>query len=270
MSIKRGKRPGWMFWVLAPFFIVFVLFMTFYVLVFAARPIPVFVILVLDMLCVFGFLSFLNPTGNRWAVRGAGLIVFLIYIGYLVAMLIESGGKFTWSTRRSETTVLNAILGLIVFGIPGLTVAIKGRLPFFFKDEDMDMMGNRADHLKMMPQALKERFGEAVQPVAEPEVLHGKWTSVLKGFMSIPDEKHTAFEFSENGTWSDGQENVDVAWGFAEDNILVLQYRYEPIPEVDEEGGLAEEAYYVYATESGNIILSNADTSVLIELRKRG
>lgn len=123
-----------MFWVLAPFIILFVLVLTLYAFSIQEEAMPKLVVLVMDSLCIFGFLSFLNPVRFRWAVRSAGFIIFLIYVAYLIYTLVESGGKFTASSRQSDTTVYNALIGLFVFGLPGITVAITGKLPFFFKE----------------------------------------------------------------------------------------------------------------------------------------
>lgn len=132
----------------------------------------------------------------------------------------------------------------------------------------MDIMGNDTGYIEMFPAVLKERVGETVVPVQKTETLLGKWESVFKGFMDMPDQPHMSFEFFENGTWSDGEENNNVEWKLMNPNILILQSCYGPIPEVDDPGGLSEEGYYVYSTLSGKIIFSNADTSVLIQLTK--
>jgi len=134
----KKDSPSWMFWMLAPFFILFVLVVTSYALI-QGETISIAAVLVLDLLCILGFLGFFNPIRFKWAIRGAGLIIFLIYVAYLIYMLIESEGKFTASSRRSDTTVFNAILGLLVFGCPGIMVVITGKLPFFFKKNEEDI-----------------------------------------------------------------------------------------------------------------------------------
>jgi len=83
-----------------------------------------------EAFCALILLGFNNPLKFWWAWRGVGALVFSAYVIYLIAMLIESGGRFTIGEGKSETTVLNALMGLIVFGIPGLAYAIFGRLTF--------------------------------------------------------------------------------------------------------------------------------------------
>ena len=133
----------------------------------------------------------------------------------------------------------------------------------------MNIMGNDQEYLKMIPEALKERLGEGVEPLLEPEMLYGQWDSVFKFFPGVPDDPYTPFEFKKNGTWSDGEENIDVKWKLMDPNILVLQSSYGPIPEADDPGGFCEQGQYVYSTASGKIIFSNADTSVVIQLTKK-
>ena len=132
----KNDLPSWMFWVLSPFCILFVLVLTLYAFFIQEETIPKLVVLVMDSLCIFGFLSFLNPVRFRWAVRSAGLIIFLIYVAYLIYMLIANDGKFPISSRKSDTTAFNALMGLFVFGVPGLMVAITGKLPFFFRESE--------------------------------------------------------------------------------------------------------------------------------------
>lgn len=53
-----------------------------------------------------------------------GVIIFVLACGYLVDQL---AGGILMSGKRSEPSVLNAILFMIAFGVPGLAYALKAR-----------------------------------------------------------------------------------------------------------------------------------------------
>jgi len=61
------------------------------------------------------------------ALRAMGGIVLLTCLGYLVGQLIE--GEVA-SEAQSEPSVLNAIKALVVFGIPGAYLMIRGPAVF--------------------------------------------------------------------------------------------------------------------------------------------
>lgn len=61
------------------------------------------------------------------AVRIIGLIVFLAYVSYLAYELLREPAKPY--AGRSEPHWLNATMGLILFGLPGLYVAVRGKYP---------------------------------------------------------------------------------------------------------------------------------------------
>jgi hypothetical protein len=61
------------------------------------------------------------------AVRIIGFMVFLAYAAYLAYELLREPAKSYQG--RAEPHWLNALLGLIVFGLPGLYVAIRGKYP---------------------------------------------------------------------------------------------------------------------------------------------
>ena len=61
------------------------------------------------------------------AVRIIGLTVFLAYVSYLVYELIREPAKPY--PGMTEPHWLNAIIGLVVFGLPGLYVTVRGNYP---------------------------------------------------------------------------------------------------------------------------------------------
>ena len=65
-----------------------------------------------------------------------GAIIFSGYLIYLVAMI--SAGDWFGDGRRSAMTVLNALIGLAMFGYPGLMYAVFGRLTWSPEQDDED------------------------------------------------------------------------------------------------------------------------------------
>jgi hypothetical protein len=86
-------------------------------------------------LLVYGLAAFCGLIGvacfsRTWrgpAVRIIGFTVFLAYASYLVYELVREPAKPY--ANRSEPHWLNAIEGLVVFGLPGLYVAVRGKYP---------------------------------------------------------------------------------------------------------------------------------------------
>lgn len=73
-------------------------------------------------------LAFGWPARFHWAGRVLGGILFLVYAAYLLDELIRHPESLRPGTSTSATTAWNALRGLIVFGLPGLWYAIRGRL----------------------------------------------------------------------------------------------------------------------------------------------
>jgi len=91
----------------------------------------------IEFLAVLVLVGLFDPVHFWWAWRGVGAIVFLGYVAYLIEMTIE--GKF-FAARRAESAAINAFMGLVFFGVPGLWFALTGRLTprlqTYFKNDD--------------------------------------------------------------------------------------------------------------------------------------
>jgi len=72
--------------------------------------------------CLLLCLGLYAPSTFFFAFRIIGLVVFLAYIAY--AIDCYHSGAFT-SKKRSEVSLVNAIFGLFIWGIPGLLVFLK-------------------------------------------------------------------------------------------------------------------------------------------------
>lgn len=127
------------FWSLAPFLLMFIVAMP--LLVPKRDVAAVITLLSIEILALLVLLGLFNPFRFWWAWRGVGAIIFLGYCVYLIAMLIESGGRITITPRKSEASAFNAICGLVVFGLPGLWYAVLGRLTLRHDSELDELMG---------------------------------------------------------------------------------------------------------------------------------
>lgn len=139
----RADKPavapprGFMFWALAPFLVVFLVLMP--ILVPHRNGGSLVVLCGVESAALALLLGLWNSHRFWWAWRALGAIVFLAYLAYVGAMFVE--GRFIGQGRRTETTLLNALLGMIAFGLPGLCYAIFGRLTWrkeLIDDEYLD------------------------------------------------------------------------------------------------------------------------------------
>lgn len=87
-----------------------------------------------ELLAVCVLLGLYDAFRFWWSWRAAGGIVFTAYVAYLVHCLIS--GQFFAGGGRSAVSALNAVVGLVVFGIPGLSVALFGRLTLWPSRDD--------------------------------------------------------------------------------------------------------------------------------------
>jgi len=120
-------RRSFMFWSLLPFLLLFLVLMP---LLVEMRTNSAFIAIVsLELLVGLLLLALFDPARFWWAGRGVGAIIFLGYAVYLIALLLTVNDLIA-EPRRSAPTALNATLGLIVFGVPGLCYAFFGRFSF--------------------------------------------------------------------------------------------------------------------------------------------
>lgn len=120
--------PGFMFWALAPLLLIFIVSMPLLIPKMTAGA--VIVMIILDALALSLILVLYDHKRFWWCGRAVGAIVFLCYAAYLTLELLESHGVVTIGDRRSAPLVLNAFVGLVVFGLPGLLYAVFGGLPW--------------------------------------------------------------------------------------------------------------------------------------------
>ena len=128
-----GYRRGFFFWSLAPFLVLFLVVMA--IVPEKNTPEKIVILCAVETAALSLLLGLWNPDRFWWAWRVLGAIVFLAYVAYVFAMAIE--GR-VGAGRRSEPSLINSVLGLIVFGLPGLWFAIFGRLTWSQESPDFD------------------------------------------------------------------------------------------------------------------------------------
>lgn len=112
-----------MFWCTAPFFV-----LTLVLLPFLSNPVDATGWIILgafETLAIFALFGLYDSRRFNWCWRIVGGIVFACYSAYLISMIVS--GQWLGDGRRSSTTVLNALTGLVVFGYPGFMYAMFGR-----------------------------------------------------------------------------------------------------------------------------------------------
>ncbi|HWQ93575.1 MAG TPA: hypothetical protein VN673_18075, partial [Clostridia bacterium] len=117
----RVKRP--MFWVALPVLLGFGILMPLGIEQWNGQR----VILMVALEFAVG-LFLVGLFGSAWGFRGLALLIFLAFAAYAVSEFAWSGKEFTWRGRRSEASPRNALIGLMVIGLPCLWFAFKGRL----------------------------------------------------------------------------------------------------------------------------------------------
>jgi hypothetical protein len=131
MNARQNREQpirGFVFWATAPFLLAFVTLMP---LLIEIRDVKAFIALVaVETLAILALVTLFDSVRFRWAGRGVGAIIFVGYLAYLIAMLVEGGGQIVPAARKSEVTAFNAACGLFAFGLPGLCYALFGRFTF--------------------------------------------------------------------------------------------------------------------------------------------
>ena len=70
-----------------------------------------------------------SPVRSAWALRGVATAILLAYAFYVASEFVAviHGKAVGWSGGRGEVSLRNALLGLLVFGIPAARYIYAGR-----------------------------------------------------------------------------------------------------------------------------------------------
>lgn len=100
----------------------------------------------MEFLCLALLAGFWLPARiGRWAFRSLAGAVFLAYAGYLVDQFFFSDTPFRLVGSRAEVSPRNALLGLVIIGLPSLWYAIFGRFTFREPQPEPEMMQSDDD-----------------------------------------------------------------------------------------------------------------------------
>jgi len=123
-KLFSGSR--FLFWTLAPLLIGFAILMP--LIVEIERVTEALVLYGMSITCLALVLGLANPIRFQWALRIVAFIVFLVYIGYLASMIVGyAQEKEELISKRSATSVLSAVFGLVIIGYPSLKYMLVGR-----------------------------------------------------------------------------------------------------------------------------------------------
>ena len=173
MRIQDLPPPSrFVFWCTAPFFVATLVLLPF--LVSPPAAIGWIVLIAFELFAACAFLGLYDPVRFKLCWRAAGAIVFAGYLAYLVDMVMK--GQWLGNGRRAETTVLNALLGLFLFGYPGFMYAVFGRFtwrhkadePFLIDGDSAGSDWGRLWDARLV--ALEIEFGKSEEQIATSPV----------------------------------------------------------------------------------------------------
>lgn len=105
--------------------------------------------------------------------------------------------------------------------------------------------------------------GRNFQPLNETTVsrLPGRYEA---GYLGVNNEPPGSWEDIElNADGSVSPDNHINRWEYRSDNIIVMHYPYEAMPDFHLEAGVEQQAHYVFVEDNGqSLIISNSDGSV--------
>lgn len=92
----------------------------------------------LELILVLLIVALAMPKSAHWAGRAVCGMVFIAYVIYLIAELIEDPGTLWPTARRSTSCAFNAALGLLIIGTPALIYALSAPRPVARADDGSD------------------------------------------------------------------------------------------------------------------------------------
>ena len=128
MPTRTQRRRGirWGAWLLSPFVLLFLGLLP--IITDEWTPFRTLLLLAVETGGIlFLVMLWSDSTLGLWASRGLGAIIFLLCLGYFVDEWFVSDRPFQLVERRSDTTPRNALIALIVFGLPCLWHAVRPR-----------------------------------------------------------------------------------------------------------------------------------------------
>src|SRR5262245_41460237 len=83
----------------------------------------------ISLTLVLATVGLANPIRFAWALRGVAAAILLGYVSYVVSefVAVVHGKAIGWTGGRSEVSLRNALLGLLVFGVPAARYIFRER-----------------------------------------------------------------------------------------------------------------------------------------------
>ena len=116
----------WYFWVLAPV-------MLGSAVIIVRNDAPTLIARIIGygiaLTLVLATVGLASPVHSAWALRGVAAAILLAYVIYVASefVAVMRGKAVGWSGGRGEVSLRNALLGLLVFGIPAARFIYAGR-----------------------------------------------------------------------------------------------------------------------------------------------
>lgn len=86
------------------------------------------ILIILEFMCAALLIGFWLPAKyGHWGFRALAGCIFLMYFLYFVYEWLFSGHPLRLIEPRGQASPRNALLGLVIFGLPGLQYAVFGR-----------------------------------------------------------------------------------------------------------------------------------------------
>jgi hypothetical protein len=117
----------WYFWVLAPIFLTTALGMP--LIVEPPTTAGWVVLYVFSATLIFATLGLAAPRRFAWSLRLVAAAVLAAYLAYATSEITQwwNGQPAGLQSGQSDANLLNALKGLIVFGLPSLYFLLRGR-----------------------------------------------------------------------------------------------------------------------------------------------
>ncbi len=183
-TLFGGSR--FLFWALAPFLILFAVVMASSVSDWTSRGGLLVAALISAALLLL--LQLYDPTRFHWAGRVLAGAVFLGYVAYLIDELATKGFPTRLLPSRGETSAINALVGLLVIGVPAGLYAFCGRWSISRRTDD------GVDVLELQ-RAVCDQHAAPFTPCA-PSTKIGISATALRGDLPLNGLRHPP----ENGT----------------------------------------------------------------------
>lgn len=216
-TLFGGSR--FLFWALAPFLVLFAVVMAFFVTDWTSRGGLVVAALIVAALLLL--LQLYDPVRFHWAGRILAGLVCLAYVVYLGDELATKGFPAHLLPARRETSAIEALVGLVVIGVPAGLYALLGRWRLSERN------GDTAD-ITELQRVVCQQHAAPFTP-CEPSSRIGISESALRGDLPLNGLRHPS-ERGTSGWYIWGGEELSAAPDFFK--TMHVHHLSEQCPEI--------------------------------------